>query len=417
MKKYFLLVLLLAVSFWTLQAQQNLRVMSYNLLNYGNYWGDCTISNNNIENKKDYIHTIVEYVQPDIFAAVEMDAEAYNSVHLLGNALNVNGETKWKKGNPPNNSNAYMVNQIFYNSERLQLTTSIGIQTNIRDINMYRFKIIDASLGEEVFINCFVAHLKAGQDYASERKAEIALAMNYINAYGLDGNNLFMGDFNFYSSNEAGYLQLLNFSNAEIRFYDPINKPGNWNNNSYFKNYHTQSTHEWGDCPSGGGMDDRFDFILISDEIKNGTEKVVYAENSYTTIGQDGNHFNEAINNGNNNSVPSNVLSALYNNSDHLPVVLNLSYGEVGIEENALLSKIQIQNPAKDKLRYFIANPYTGNIQYKMMDMTGRIFSQGEIESYFSGSASFSIDKLEAGFYLLEFTADKNRRLFKVVVE
>ncbi len=396
--------------------QQSLKVMSYNLLNYGNNWGDCTDSNNDYHSKTSYIHTIVNYVQPDIFAVVEMGTNSYYSQYLLDNALNTNGVTKWKKGNPPNNSGAYTVNQIYYDSQRLQLLGSYGIETNYRDINIYRFKIIDDVNGNEYPLNCIVGHLKAGQDYAAERKTEILKLLNHSVFHSLDGNILFMGDFNFYSSNEAGYVQLLNYSDVNLRFYDPVNKPGSWHNNSYFKNFDTQSTHMEGDCAAGGGMDDRFDFILTSAKILSGAQHIRYLPGSYTTIGQDGNHFNQAINQGGNTSVPSNVLNALYHNSDHLPVSLRLEYGEnIGIEDSFAESPVRLQNPCKDYLRLFLPVPLSSGLPFSLIDMMGKTHLQGEIKA--SGeNISIPLNGLHQGIYILQLRLpDSNILRFKVL--
>lgn len=397
--------------------QQSLKVMTYNLLNYGNYWGSCTTSNNNITNKSAYIHTIVNYVQPDILAVVEMGSDPYYSQYLLDNGLNINGETKWKKGNPPNISGAYTVNQIYYDSQRLQLLGSIGIGTEYRDINIYQFIIKDAGSGNEYPLNCIVGHLKAGQDYATERKIEAHKLMSYLSTNNLSGNNLFMGDFNFYSSSESGYVELLNYSDANVRFYDPLNKPGNWHNNSYFKNYHTQSTHLEGDCASGGGMDDRFDFILASADIMNGNEHIKYKPGSYTTIGQDGNHYNQAINQGGNTSVPSNVLNALYQNSDHLPVCIVLEYGEnLGIEDYFASFPVRLQNPCRDNLRLFFSAPLQSKTHYRLIDMMGKTHLQGILNSA-DNDISIPLNNIGKGIYILILRTAKGDTLRLKVVK
>ena len=46
---------------------------------------------------------------------------------------------------------------------------------------------------------------------------------------------------------------------------------------------------------------------------------------TYRVIGNDGQHFDDAINANGNSSVPANVLNALYNLSDHLPVVVDIA--------------------------------------------------------------------------------------------
>lgn len=80
---------------------------------------------------------------------------------------------------------------------------------------------------------------------------------------------------------------------------------GSWNNNDFFASVHSQSTHTSGDCFSTGGSDDRFDFILTSDEIINGTDYMKLVPGSYKALGQDGQHFNDRLTGSpQNNSVP-----------------------------------------------------------------------------------------------------------------
>jgi len=120
-------------------------------------------------------------------------------------------------------------------------------------------------------------HLKAGS-YSSDAQTRAdmtAALMNYLNVENVTGNNLAMGDFNVYSSSEEAFQNLVNYSNAALRFYDPVNQLGAWNNNGSFADYHTQSTHTNDDgCHASGGLDDRFDFNLISNEVKNDLFKV-----------------------------------------------------------------------------------------------------------------------------------------------
>ena len=68
-----------------------------------------------------------------------------------------------------------------------------------------------------------------------------------------------------------------------------------------------------------------FDFLLNSAPIMNGTMNVTYVADSYKALGNDGNLFNDAINDDSNNSgLPNTVLSALLHTSDHLPIVMDL---------------------------------------------------------------------------------------------
>ena len=42
-------------------------------------------------------------------------------------------------------------------------------------------------------------------------------------------------------------------------------------------------------------MDDRFDFILASNEIMKNVDKIEYISGTYKALGQDGNRFNGSI--------------------------------------------------------------------------------------------------------------------------
>src|SRR5690554_7468398 len=70
---------------------------------------------------------------------------------------------------------------------------------------------------------------------------------------------------------------------------DPINRPGSWNNSGSYAEIHTQSTRNGGnfDCGSQGGMDDRFDQILVSQNVMNNSDNVEYQTGSYRAVGND----------------------------------------------------------------------------------------------------------------------------------
>lgn len=78
-----------------------------------------------------------------------------------------------------------------------------------------------------------------------------------------------------------------------------------------------------------GGVDDRFDFLLLSPSLMQR-----YTAGSYTAFGNDGQHFNNSINAEPANSIVSQtVANALFDASDHLPVYLDLVFsGTTGVE-------------------------------------------------------------------------------------
>jgi len=313
--------------------QDSLKVMSYNLLNFPNGRDDCG-SNLSVAARWDTLRKIVQYIKPDILMVCELQSEA-GADNILNQALNVNNINYYSRANFISNQSpggSSLNNMFFYNSQKVTLYNQSEVTTDLRDIGEYVVYANDPNLGfynDTTFISFFVGHLKAGNWNApveeNRRALECNSLRNYVNGLAQGSNIVFGGDFNFYTSNEAGYQILTTGGGNKLN--DPINSPGNWNNNSAFANIHTQSTRSsnYIECGAVGGMDDRFDIILLSDSIIGGGNRVQYINNSYKAFGNDGNGFNQAINSPPNPSLPDSIIEALYYMSDHLPVVLNLS--------------------------------------------------------------------------------------------
>ncbi|QDT00848.1 PEP-CTERM sorting domain-containing protein [Adhaeretor mobilis] len=173
----------------------------------------------------------------------------------------------------------------------------------------------------------YSSHFKAGSSGSdiSTRTTEGLRVSNDAAALGTNANFIFSGDFNFGSSSEDGY------ENLEVTANDPIDL-SSWPNSSIAEHM-TQSTRtsNLSDGGASGGMDDRFDLQLVSNNLLDG-EGLSYLgptstglgslEHSYQAFGNDGVSYNTRINNtilG--RSQPASVLNALYSFSDHLPVV------------------------------------------------------------------------------------------------
>lgn len=312
------------------KSQDTLTVFQYNLLYYGINTDFCTSTNNNITQKEQNLKKILQYVNPHIISVNEMDASATIANRFLTNVLNTNGISYYKRADFSNSSGSNTMNMLYYDSRKLGLHSQVILTSYFRDINMYKLyhKSPDLpSTHDTTFIYCVVAHLKAGSTDADKqtRKLQTQYAMSNLNTSGVNSSVLIMGDFNTQASSEASFQNLITHSNQNIRFYDPVNQLGTWNNSSTFKKYHTQSTTINSDnCHAGGGMDDRFDFILINNAVKNGTYKVHYVDDSYRALGQDGYRFNSSVIFPTNADVPVDVANALYYASDHVPVVLKL---------------------------------------------------------------------------------------------
>lgn len=355
--------------------QDTIRVMHYNLLNYGNYYGDCNSLNNNVTQKNQSLKTVVDFIQPDILSVNEISEDPFYHNLLLASVFNTNGITHFKRGYPPNLAYAPIMNGIFYNSQVLTLLSNVAVETNYRDIDIFRFLYSFSDTQDSIILNLVVAHLKAGSDSddEQERTSETNKLMNYLADNNLDGNFILCGDLNLYSGSEPAFQKLLLHPDEDIRFYDPINQVGEWHNNEYFASVHTQSTHTSGSCPATGGMDDRFDFILASEEVMEGLMGIKYNPSSYQAIGQDGIRFNESLVNPTNNSLPSNIITALYNTSDHLPLTMELLMDDPSGDINNLQSPVHLafQNPASGSLALTLSFPGEMSAEILLSDLYG----------------------------------------------
>ena len=171
-------------------------------------------------------------------------------------------------------------------------------------------------------------HLKASNDAASraDRLAGAQALRGDIQTLPAGSRVVLLGDFNFYSNNEEGYAALLAPGAGAVA--DPLGS-GSWSGGGNALK-HTQSPRDVsGGGLVGGAMDDRFDFQLLSPALSDGDGLDLIA-GTYRSVGNDGNHFDVAINDGNNAYFPgeiarSNALAdALFDASDHLPVATDL---------------------------------------------------------------------------------------------
>jgi hypothetical protein len=149
--------------------------------------------------------------------------------------------------------------------------------------------------------------------------------------------------------------------------------PGTWNNGTgTYTIHHSQSPCV--SCPTGfseGGLDDRFDFWLGSTNMFDGQGLDLAMPGGHIVYGQDGLHYNNAVNAGGNGVVSQAVADALHDASDHLPVIAivqrpakavaasQLDFGTVIVGATAQQS-LTVTNPVPlpaDELDYSFAAP------------------------------------------------------------
>ena len=415
MKNRLLLIWLMFVLAVVAKAQDTLTVMQYNLLYYGNYnsgFAECYETNNNTQYKDECIRTIVGYVKPDILTVCEFGASQQLLTDFMRHNLNINGADYWKSDNIINYASSNIINHIFYDSRKMELKRHVAIQTSPRDTDVYEMYMKTASLaqGDTIRLVCIVAHPKAGQGYEASRRALMQRAMDYVNQHYPTDNVLIMGDFNMYGASESGYRLLTQtYSNTEICFVDPvysIGGVGEWSNNGQFAKFHTQSTHSYSDeCYVSGGLDDRFDFILMADEIAFNFNHLHYLPDSYIAVGNDGNHFNMSVDQNYNAAVPAQVAEALFDASDHLPVAMKITVDtHLGVGDNEMytMQASLAPNPATDVATVSFHNPKAGRVAFEVFSLQGQrmltethLFGEGE-QNY-----ELSLGGLTKGFYLL----------------
>lgn len=296
-------------------AQDTLQVMYFNVLNYPGSTAD----------RVEHFRTINQYIKPDILVITEILSESGSNM-LLQDGLNVYGANNYL---PANFINGYDTdNMLFYNGDKLVLHSQDTIETALRCINEYILYYKTDSYtptDDTVFMRFYVAHLKASSGSTNEQKRlqEVLRFKNHIDNIPNAKNIFFGGDFNTYSSSDPAYQSLINDG-----LY-PLNDPlpaGNWHDNEDYAMVHTQSprTAQFGGGATGG-MDDRFDFILYSDDVIDGSNGITFIPNSCYAFGNDGNHFNVSLLDApQNTSVPDSVIQAIYYMADHLPVLCKI---------------------------------------------------------------------------------------------
>lgn len=381
-------------------AQDTISIMYYNVLNYP------AINSARIT----YLETIAQHVLPDIFVVNELSSQA-GADNILNMALNTNGITYYSAA-------AYVdgpddENMLFYNSNKLGLVSQSEITTQLRNINEYILYYKNpglTALSDTAYLYVYAAHLKAGstQPDADDRASETATWRSYLNTRPYSENTICGGDFNIYYSTETAYFNMT--ASTQANLYDPVG-PGSYHNNGAFTSHFTQSTRtEAFDGGATGGMDDRFDYILFSYDMLNGTNGAKFINGSYRSVGQDGLRWNSSLVSPVNNSEPAPVINALYYMSDHLPVYMEVEVGgELSVAENELDFKLY-PNPADKELRLSSDQEIK---DYRIVDLQGRAVLNGRVGS---GHDTIDISTLEPGSYYITLGFEKGSFTKKLIV-
>jgi exonuclease III len=334
-------------------------MMQYNMMYYTTSApANCNTSGNYMNEKDANLKTIIDYVLPDVFCVCEIGSQTTYVNRVLNNVMNSNGRNYYANCPLTNYSGGYstIANMLYYDSRKLEFHSHFYVTTSVRDINAYKmyYKSNSLAQGDTAFITFIIAHLKAGT-YDSDkntRKTQVERLTTKLEQMGID-NYVFSGDFNLYNASEPAYQHLLFNNNTAFRFLDPIDAYGEWHRNQQFAKIHTQSTHTTNEngCFATGGLDDRFDFILVSPTLFYGTRKVKVMPETYHAMGQDGLRLRGNLLSPTNNTLPKDILQAMYNFSDHLPVICNFEIKTATkIEEYTPTFYVNVENPIKNEI-------------------------------------------------------------------
>ncbi len=413
MKKLLSLVIIVSTALSSFAQVSSIRVMSWNLLN----WPITSNAVSDSTSRCPAYRTVLNAVRPDILVTQE-NAATYSTTWFLNCALNANGN-EYSQGSYIHGYDTN--NGIFFKDSLFEFVSNTRIPTELRDIS--EFKLVFKETGDTLRI--YSVHLKASSGSINEasRAAEVDSLRKRTNQLPFGTDFMVCGDFNIYETFEDAFLKLL-YVNAfdEGHFIDPINlQDTSWNKYSY-RQYHTQSTHDQqAGGFVGGGLDDRFDMILFSEAVAAPTG-VYYVSGSTTPYGNDGNHYNKAINDGFNSAVSATIANALFNASDHLPVYAQFDIGPTsGVDnpEQDLSDLILFPNPVTGSAFVEFTSAGKSDIEISITDMSGKIVYQSKSESHSRGRIRKEITEIRSfatGIYFLAVKTNKTLINSKLIV-
>lgn len=233
--------------------------------------------------------------------------------------LNTHGAGTYAAGNLGSTTGAGSVGMVY----RVD-TVDLVAQQQVVDTSNFgaargvmRYTLRPDGYGAEADFYIYGSHYKSSDTAADadRRNVEAAAIRANSNALGEGKHVIYTGDFNIYRSTELMWATLT--ASGAGQAFDPVNQVGNWHDGAAFRPVHTQNPAGSGFV--GGGMDDRFDWQMVTSELQDNEGMSILA-GSYHAFGNNNTHaINGHINTGTGASTA--VLNALGSASDHLPVV------------------------------------------------------------------------------------------------
>ena len=369
-------------------SQDTVSVISYNLLRF-----------NSSTERNLHFRNIIEKIKPDVLITQEMIGQ--ESVNNFLNNILKNINEKYKAADFIDDEDTDIDQGLFYNSNKFSFISTSQIDGYPRPVYIFTLKHLDT--GEQFVV--YNLHLKASKGSENElaRSDQVKELKNYISE---TNSNFYIvaGDFNIYSTTESAYKDLFSITESgKGNLHDLINVVGTYNDPSN-ANIHTQSTRtsQFGGG-SHGGLDDRFDFILFSDSLMYG-DRIFVIDSTYKSFGNDGMHYNSALNVVPNQEVSMNIANSLHDASDHLPVLVKIIFSNekihrevLNVESYSVSDKLLFYpNPSKNKLNIQSDDHKINKLE--IYSLNGTKILDKNINS---NSCTIDVSKINIGNYLI----------------
>jgi hypothetical protein len=333
MLKTQIMVVMFILFGWVASASAQIRVMHFNI---AGYQGDdaamkAVLAAMHADNKMGWAQPVDIFLfnevnntaWPKIIAAVNASAPA-GVTYTAGTYTSASGETS-----------ASGAQAMFYRSDTLTEIVS-GHADIFSGASRYCDRWLMQIKGYTSTLSKFYvygAHLKASTGSSNEALRNTGMKAIRANADALGAGIpcIYTGDFNFYNNTEDGYISLIATGNGQG--VDPYGN-GNW----------TGSTNAWKQTQApmvvgyngmvGGGLNDRFDFIVPSLGAADG-RGISAMMSTMRVPGNDGNHYNIDINAGNNTYYPTEITRS------------NILADNLGMASDHITQLMEFQVPAK----------------------------------------------------------------------
>ena len=397
-------------------SQENLKLMFYNVLNYPLQEPASRIQN---------LEVIITDYSPDLFMICELNNEAGadNILNIMqyANSNYQRAVFQFNMSDDNIGDQNELQNMLYYDSSKFSLESQTIVASSYRDFNHYILKIktVDADTNP-IYLDVFVSHLKSSSGTTNQqlRLAMVNDFVAYLETLPNHRNVVFGGDLNIYTSSEPAFQELID-TNNNITFVDPADRVGSWHNNINYIDVFTQSTRtQNGLGGATGGFDDRFDFILTSENMLTNTD-LFYVPDSYQVYGNNANSncYNGEINTANCDGSEFNftIRDALYYMSDHLPVTLELQTPEaLSVETPTYFNGIKFvgSNVVSEQLQLKITNSAIDNLT--IYNTLGQKIETLKTKNV--ANLAIDVSKLASGIYYI-LTSNKLIKPLKFVIQ